>query len=70
LLTEDLQVKICDFGFGRSLTVPIDSTKRRRKLSFNVYTRYYRPPEVSLSCSNYNEKADIWSLGCLLSEVM
>jgi serine/threonine-protein kinase SRPK3 len=52
-------VKLADFG------TCIDSTKP----SFDIQTRYYRAPEIILqtACTN---KCDIWSVGCLLYELL
>ena len=33
-----------------------------------IQTRYYRAPEVILGV-NYNEKIDIWSIGCMIYEL-
>jgi serine/threonine protein kinase len=30
----------------------------------------YRAPEVILTCRNYDEKIDIWSMGCILGELL
>ena len=65
LLTPDMQVKICDFGFAR--TVPPKHSQET--LSPNRFTRWYRPPEVILQNQHYDQAADIWSLGCIISEV-
>jgi serine/threonine protein kinase len=65
LLTQDLRVKICDFGFARTLPAK-DS---QETLSPNRFTRWYRPPEVILQNVHYDQSADIWSLGCIISEV-
>ena len=35
-----------------------------------VSTRWYRAPEVLLFCSNYNSSIDIWSVGCILAELI
>ena len=35
----------------------------------DIQTRHYRAPEIILGL-NYNEKADIWSFGCLLLEML
>jgi serine/threonine protein kinase len=34
-----------------------------------AFTTPYRPPEVLLEKKNYDESADIWSLGCVMSEM-
>lgn len=35
-----------------------------------VSTRYYRAPEIMLTWRRYNEKVDIWSLGCIFAEMI
>jgi mitogen-activated protein kinase 15 len=34
-----------------------------------VATRWYRPPEVLLGSHFYDEKVDIWALGCTIAEL-
>jgi serine/threonine protein kinase len=68
LITPDLEVKICDFGLSRGLKTAKVGSQQMRRMSIVAFTRYYRPPEVILTC-DYDDKADIWSLGCVLSEV-
>ena len=47
------------------------SVKRsKRPLSPHVCTRIYRPPEVALLEPHYDSAVDIWSLGCVLAELM
>ena len=43
---------------------------RKRDLSPFVQTRLYRSPEVILLEKNYDQAADIWSVGLILSELM
>jgi serine/threonine protein kinase len=33
------------------------------------FSRWYRPPEVILQTDDYDEKSDIWSFGCIMSEL-
>ena len=35
-----------------------------------VATRWYRAPEIILSWKEYTEKIDIWSVGCILAELL
>lgn len=35
-----------------------------------VVTRWYRAPELLLNCSEYTGAIDIWSVGCILGEMM
>lgn len=69
LITKYFEVKICDFGLSRSIETNLKPTKMKRKMSGACFTRYYRPPEVILQNENYDESADLWSMGCILSVV-
>jgi len=44
-------VKLCDFGFARTVVRPSDS------LTEYVATRWYRAPELLLSDANYGRSA-------------
>ena len=35
-----------------------------------VVTRWYRAPEILLGSQNYTKSIDIWSLGCILAEMI
>ena len=35
-----------------------------------VVTRWYRSPEVMLSCQQYSFPVDVWSVGCVLGELL
>mmetsp|Transcript_19653 Transcript_19653/g.30326 ORF Transcript_19653/g.30326 Transcript_19653/m.30326 type:complete len:132 (+) Transcript_19653:204-599(+) len=71
LLDEDLNVKLCDFGLARCFPSQEQSpTGRARRLSLNVISESYRPPEVILGEEVYSELVDIWSAGCTIAEMM
>jgi len=53
------EVKVIDFGSSCFTT---------DHLSSYVQSRAYRAPEVMLGCK-YNQKIDIWSLGCIIAEL-
>ena len=59
-LTKNVQVKLTDFG---------NACWKNHKFSSLIQTRQYRSPEVLLGL-NYSEKTDIWSLGCLVFEMI
>jgi len=76
---EDRHIIHCDLKPENILIVDRDSQKLKLVdygsgcfVSEQVYTyvqsRFYRAPEVILRVS-YNEKVDIWSLGCILAEL-
>ena len=35
-----------------------------------VVTRWYRAPELLLSCEHYTAAIDIWSVGCIMAELL
>jgi serine/threonine-protein kinase SRPK3 len=51
---------ICDFGSATDIDSP---------LTDDITTRQYRAPETLTGCK-FNEKADIWSIGCILFELL
>lgn len=44
--------------------------KEQRELSPHVISRRYRPPEVILFEKEYSQAVDIWSLGCIVGELL
>ncbi|NWU42291.1 NEK3 kinase, partial [Hylia prasina] len=61
-LTQSGKVKLGDFGSARLLAHPMSYA------CTYVGTPYYVPPEIWESLT-YNNKSDIWSLGCILYEL-
>ena len=39
-------------------------------LSEEVATRWYRSPEMLLSSTCYGKPTDIWSIGCIIAELL
>jgi mitogen-activated protein kinase 15 len=68
LLNSDCTMKICDFGLARSLVA--DKYSQDIILTEEVATRWYRAPEVLLGSQTYGKSADIWSIGCILAEIL
>lgn len=42
----------------------------KRQLTGHVVTRWYRAPELILLQENYTEAIDVWSIGCIFSELL
>lgn len=61
-LTQNGKVKLGDFGSARLLAHPVSYA------CTYVGTPYYVPPEIWENMP-YNNKSDIWSLGCILYEL-
>ena len=58
------QLKIADFGLARTLAV------QPRSLTIEVVTRWYRAPEVMLGHTRYSYSVDVWSVGCIMAEML
>lgn len=54
--------QILDFGLARTAGAAFMMTPY-------VVTRYYRAPEVILGMG-YSENVDVWSIGCILGEMI
>lgn len=68
LLNSECHVKVADFGLARSLdNKDPDSTPL---LTDYVATRWYRAPEILLGSNKYTKGVDMWSLGCILAELL
>lgn len=58
-----LTLKLCDFGLGREHSLPIT------KLTHEVVTLWYRPPEVLMGQEVYSGAVDMWGMGCIFVEM-
>ncbi|OIW01113.1 hypothetical protein TanjilG_25221 [Lupinus angustifolius] len=56
-------LKICDFGSAKKL-VPGEPN-----ISY-ICSRYYRAPELIFGATEYTTAIDIWSVGCVLAELL
>lgn len=57
-------VKLCDFGFARTLAAPGEV------YTDYVATRWYRAPELLVGDIKYGKAVDIWAIGCLVTEML
>lgn len=69
LLDTDCFVKLCDFGLARSL-YQIQEDAVNPALTEYVATRWYRAPEILLGSARYTKGVDMWSVGCILGEML
>lgn len=64
-VSADYDVKILDFGMARKCTA------EDGRMTGYVVTRWYRAPELMLlGGTNYTPAVDIWSVGCILAEML
>jgi len=68
LLNSECHMKVADFGLARSLM--IKETEAQPLLTDYVATRWYRAPEILLGSNKYTKGVDMWSLGCILAELL
>nr|DAD47983.1 TPA_asm: hypothetical protein HUJ06_017920 [Nelumbo nucifera] len=57
------QLKLCDFGSAKKL-VPGEPN-----ISY-ICSRYYRAPELIFGVTEYTTAIDIWSVGCVMAELL
>nr|XP_026692918.1 cyclin-dependent kinase-like 2 [Ciona intestinalis] len=57
-------IKLCDFGFARTLAAPGEV------YTDYVATRWYRAPELLVGDTKYGRAVDIWAVGCLITEML
>mmetsp|Transcript_87893 Transcript_87893/g.138739 ORF Transcript_87893/g.138739 Transcript_87893/m.138739 type:complete len:458 (-) Transcript_87893:358-1731(-) len=76
LLSADCLVKVCDFGLARGDMLSQDEDRYDDGQRFGgvlteyVVTRWYRAPEVMLLPKRYTSTVDLWSLGCIVGEML
>ncbi|PAV74686.1 hypothetical protein WR25_19465 [Diploscapter pachys] len=72
LVNRDCLLKIADFGMARCVESPEpnkEDNKMNTKTAY-VITRWYRAPELLFSILDYDTQVDMWSIGCILSEMI
>ncbi|EGG16450.1 putative protein serine/threonine kinase [Cavenderia fasciculata] len=57
------ELVLADFGSAKILEA------NHTSMSY-ICSRYYRAPELLVGCANYTTKIDIWSIGCILAEML
>lgn len=64
LVSKEGVLKLCDFGFARTIAGPGEV------YTDYVATRWYRAPELLVGDPNYGKAVDIWAVGCLQAEML
>ena len=60
---EDYTLKLCDFGCAKHLSI------KESNISY-ICSRFYRPPELVVGATNYTTQVDVWSMGCVIAELV
>lgn len=63
---QDCDVRIGDFGLARGFRQKPEDTQ----LTEYVVTRWYRAPQIICGADAYGGEVDVWSLGCILAEML
>jgi len=64
LINSDGELKLADFGLARPYN------KSSGSYTNLVITLWYRPPELLLGATQYGPEVDMWSVGCILGELL
>ncbi len=60
-VNKDCELKILDFGMAR---------QTNDEMTGYVATRWYRAPEIMLNWMHYRQNVDVWSVGCIMAELL
>lgn len=63
LIDKHGNLKIADFGLARAFAIPI------KAYTHEVITLWYRAPEILMGDKFYSLGVDIWSIGCIFTEL-
>ncbi|XP_010416185.1 PREDICTED: cyclin-dependent kinase D-1-like [Camelina sativa] len=58
------QLKLADFGLARIFSIP------GHKFTHQVFTRWYRAPELLFGAKQYGGAVDVWAAGCIFAELL
>lgn len=64
LIAANGEVKLADFGLARSFADPYT------RMSHQVITLWYRPPELLFGAKHYSGAVDVWSVGMVFAELL
>jgi len=71
LVNSECLMKVADFGLARSVaSFSGKDAISSPVLTDYVATRWYRAPEILLGSTRYTKGVDMWSVGCIMAEVL
>lgn len=68
MVNSNCDLKICDFGLARAHGA--EMKQKASVMTDYVATRWYRAPELLLAYKEYDSSVDMWSVGCILAELL
>ena len=66
MVQNEIKIKIADFGTAKEIPTNNNITD---PLTDYVCTRWYRAPECVFRGKIYDEKVDVWAIGCIMAEL-
>ena len=66
LVAHSGHIRLADLSFGRF----VDDAANSPPYTVNVSSLWYRPPEVLLGYQYYDCSIDVWSIGCVMGELL
>jgi cyclin-dependent kinase len=77
LVSNDLVLKLGDFGLARAFGIPVRSFTHEVvtvylfcSLDIYLFQLWYRAPDVLLGSRKYSTPVDVWSIGCIFAEIL
>ena len=61
--TKNNKIKLCDFGSAKKI-------EQGQKSIAYICSRFYRAPELIFGSTNYTCQIDVWSMGCVITELV
>lgn len=68
VLNESNIIKLTDFGLSRQIN--LNGKEKPRNLTKQLFTIFYRPPEMLLDSNDYGYEVDVWALGLTFLEML
>jgi mitogen-activated protein kinase 15 len=69
MLNSECYLKVRDFSLACSVAIN-EEDGNPPVLTDYVSTRWYRAPEILLGSTKYTKAVDMWSVGCILGELI
>ena len=72
LISKNCELRISDFGWSRYMHRSTrHGSNKANPMTEYIITRWYRSPELLVAPKNlYDEKIDLWSIGCIFAEMI
>jgi len=68
LVNSNCELAVCDFGLARGIEE--DQGGSAGDMTEYVVTRWYRAPELLSENRSYDDKVDVWAVGCIFAEML